>query len=163
MNETFSYLKILFPLSYFYDFVTTPLYIHYHEKGTLTGSRRGGEDGSTADYIEDSGATGPELPNSSLLFASEKIPLVDIIAIVGRIQNKDSLCDWKNLQSVKDSTLSTPVMWLPRKQFKENVRSSKFLGWPVDENGEPVGGRDLEAAEKRRISQKNAVIGDAGK
>lgn len=129
--------------------------------GTLSGKRRGGEEGSTAEYITDSGATGPEIPNSFLLFASEKIPLVDIIAIIGRIGNTDSIADWRNLPSTKDSSPTNPVMWLPRKMFKENVRSSKFLGWPVDENGEPIGGKELENAEKKRISQKNVVIGDA--
>jgi len=130
--------------------------------GTLSGTRRGGEEGSTAEYITDSGATGPEVPNSFFLFANEKIPLVDVIAVIGRIGNTDSLADWKNLPSTKDSSPTNPVMWLPRKMFKENIRSSKFLGWPVDSvSGEPIGGKELENAEKKRISQKNVVIGDA--
>jgi len=130
--------------------------------GTLSGKRRGGEEGSTSAYIESSGATGPSLPNSFLLFASERIPLVDIIAILGRIQNVDSIADWKNLASTKYDTTTTTLFWLPRSEFKENIRKAKFNGWPIDsQTGEPLGGKDLEMAEKKRVSQKNAVIGDA--
>ena len=52
--------------------------------GTLSGNRAGGDD--RLNYVADSGASGPALPGQALLFASEKIPLVDIIAIMGRIQ-----------------------------------------------------------------------------
>ena len=132
--------------------------------GTLAGKRRGGEEGSTAEYITDSGATGPSLPNSALLFASESIPLVDIIAIMGRITDVNSIADWKNLETAKLETAdpSKPILWLPRKTFKENIRKAKFKGWPTDPNtGLPVGGAELEAAEKARISKPNAIIGDA--
>lgn len=125
--------------------------------GTLSGSRRGGDEGN--DYVTDSGASGPPLPGQVLLFASEKVPLVDIIAIIGRIQSAEKLCDWRNLPS----TQSSPnVMWLPRDMYKENIRKAKFTGWPVDPaTGEPVGGRELEQAEKGRISKSGALIGDA--
>jgi len=132
--------------------------------GTLTGSRRGGEEGSDSEYITDSQATGPELPGSALLFASEKIPLVDVIAVIGRINDYGSVADWRNLPTTKIEAVNPdkPVMWLPRSLYKENIRKAKFNGWPVDpKTGEPVGGAELEAAEKRRISAKNAVIGDA--
>jgi len=71
--------------------------------------------------------SGPELPFSSLLFAAEKIPLVDIIAILGRIDGVNSIADWKNLPSTKMPNVSTtdPPKWLPRKAFKVNIRKAK--------------------------------------
>lgn len=136
--------------------------------GTLTGKRRGGEDaqeGETiADYVSDSGASGPALSGSALLFASEKIPLADIVAVVGRIKDKDSMADWRNLPSTKVENPvdpENPPMWLPRKMFKENIRKAKFLGWPTDKNGNPVGGEELAESEGARISKQGALIGDA--
>ena len=130
--------------------------------GTLQGKRSGGDD-ENATYIADSGASGPTLPGSALLFASETIPLVDVIAILGRIDSVDSIADWKNLPSTKiETTSSVPVMWCTRAIFKENIRKARFTGWPTDANtGEPVGGADLEKAEKGRISKKGVLIGDA--
>lgn len=131
--------------------------------GTLQGKRSGGDD-ANADYISDSGATGPTLPGAALLFASEDIPLVDIIAILGRIQSVDSIADWKNLPSTKieGASKTNPVMWCTRAIYKDNMRKAKFVGWPVDvKTGEPVGGAELEKAEKGRISKKGALIGDA--
>lgn len=125
--------------------------------GTLSGNRAGGDD--RTNYVADSAAAGPALPGQALLFASEEIPLVDIIAIMGRIQSYESIADWKKLPSTEQAA---NVMWLPRKQFKENIRNAKFNGWPVDpKTGEPVGGAELEKAEKARISKKGALIGDA--
>lgn len=95
--------------------------------GTLKGKRAGGDDGVI--YVEDSGAAGPALQGQALLFASEKIPLVDIIAIIGRIQDYNSIADWRNLKTTEQAA---NVMWLPRKEFKENIRNAKFIGWPVD-------------------------------
>jgi len=147
--------------------------------GTLQGKRRGGEMSaediaagkqsldptrSTAAYIESSGATGPTLPGSQFLFASEDVPLADVIAVVGRIGDVDTIADWRNLPSAKLPGIvdpNNPPMWLPRATFKANVRSSKFIGWPRDASGNPVGGAELEAAEKARLSKPNAVIGDA--
>jgi len=125
--------------------------------GTLGGKRAGGDDGS--NYVAESGASGPALPGQALLFASEKIPLVDIIAIMGRIKGYESIADWKNLPSTQQSA---NVFWLPRALYKENIRKRKFMGWPVDpQTGEPIGGAELEKAEKGRISKNNAEIGDA--
>jgi len=125
--------------------------------GTLSGKRSGGD--GRSNYVADSGASGPALPGQALIFASEKIPLVDIIAIMGRINGYGSIADWKNLPSTKQSA---NVFWLPRDLYKENVRNLKFLGWPVDpQTGEPIGGAELEKAEKARISKKNPEIGDA--
>eukprot|EP00592_Proboscia_alata_P007396 CAMPEP_0194357260 /NCGR_PEP_ID=MMETSP0174-20130528/4766_1 /TAXON_ID=216777 /ORGANISM="Proboscia alata, Strain PI-D3" /LENGTH=352 /DNA_ID=CAMNT_0039127199 /DNA_START=260 /DNA_END=1318 /DNA_ORIENTATION=- len=150
--------------------------------GTLSGKRRGGEDStdkslSINNYIESSGATGPTLPQSALMFPSEDIPLVDVIAVVGRLNDASGVCDWENLPSTKyvpskkytpaggidlRTADGNPIMWLPRAIFKENVRNSKFLGWPTDgRTGEPVGGSELEQLEKGRISKKGALIGDA--
>jgi len=132
--------------------------------GTLRGKRRGGEDTTSSPYISSSDAAGPPLPNSFLLFPSETIPLVDIIAIIGRIEDLNSIADWKNLDSVKlsNSTGSIPPMWLSRGEYKKNVRSAKWKGWPKDrKTGEPVGGRDLEREEGGRIGRANVVIGDA--
>lgn len=116
-------------------------------------------------YIESSGASGPELPNSALVFANEKIPLADVIAIVGRMANVDSVADWKNLPSTKldkISDTSNPPMWLPRATFKANIRAAKFGSWPVDpETGLPVGGEELVKAEGPRIKKNGALIGDA--
>jgi len=150
---------------------------------TLAGKRRGGEqDIDAADYnpktnmdptvldtklrayVESSGGTGAELSGSALLFPNERIPLVDIIAIMGRIQNVDSLCDWKNLPSAKLPNVSptNPPTWLPRAAFKVNMRKAKFTSWPVDPStGEPVGGSELKAVEEKRIKQSGALIGDA--
>ncbi len=70
---------------------------------------------------------GPELPFSSLLFAAEKIPLLDIIAILGRIDGVNSIADWKNLPSTKlpNVSIKDPPQWLPRKAFKVNIRKAK--------------------------------------
>eukprot|EP00546_Thalassionema_frauenfeldii_P006605 CAMPEP_0178910946 /NCGR_PEP_ID=MMETSP0786-20121207/9389_1 /TAXON_ID=186022 /ORGANISM="Thalassionema frauenfeldii, Strain CCMP 1798" /LENGTH=345 /DNA_ID=CAMNT_0020583273 /DNA_START=64 /DNA_END=1101 /DNA_ORIENTATION=- len=149
---------------------------------TLAGTRRGGEEEVPEDYdpktnfdptmmdtknrayVESSGASGPELPGSALLFPNERIPLVDVIAIIGRIQNVDSLADWANLPSTTWERVSTtnPPMWLPRATFKVNMRKAKFQSWPVDpKTGEPVGGEELKRAEEKRISKTGALIGDA--
>jgi len=116
-----------------------------------------------ADYVEDSGATGQDLPGSALLFPPERIPLSDIVAIVGRIGDVDSVADWSDLPSTKLPKVSQtkPPMWLPRATFKANIRKAKFLGWPVDGKGRPIGGEELEAAEEGRISKQGALIGDA--
>jgi hypothetical protein len=115
-------------------------------------------------YVEDSGATGPELPFASVLFASERVPLADIVAILGRIGDVNTLADWRNLPSTKmpNVSLTAPPMWLPRRAFKVNVRKANFLGWPNDpKTGLPVGGQELKAAEMARISKKDALIGDS--
>lgn len=115
-------------------------------------------------YVEASGATGPELQGSAFLFAKEKIPLVDIIAVIGRIGSVEDLADWRNLPSTKrlGSVGPEPPMWLPRRTYKVNMRKAKWLGWPVDpKTGEPIGGAELKKAEEGRISKKGALIGDA--
>lgn len=121
--------------------------------------------GQKVAYIEDSGAGGPKLPNSAAIFASEKIPLVDVLAIVGRIDGVDSIADWKNLPSTKVEGLSNPdnaPMWLPRATFKANIRKAKFRSWPNDPStGLPVGGEDLKRSEQSRVSKQGALIGDS--
>jgi len=131
--------------------------------GTLRGKRRGGEDMSVSDYIPTSNASGPPLPNSFLLFPSEEIPLVDILAILGRIDDVNSIADWRNLDTAKMVGVDNvnPPMWLPRGDFKKNVRSAKWKGWPTDKSGEPVGGKELEKEEGKRIGKVGVVIGDA--
>jgi len=130
--------------------------------GTLTGKRRGGEENTEkGDYISESGASGGDLPGAGLIFASERIPLVDIIAIMGRIKDKDSIADWNNLDSTKLESIN-PIMWLPRSEFKKNIRAAKFKEWPTDAlTGDPIGGKELEKAERKRISTSKALIGDA--
>uniref|UniRef100_A0A448Z925 Uncharacterized protein n=1 Tax=Pseudo-nitzschia multistriata TaxID=183589 RepID=A0A448Z925_9STRA len=117
------------------------------------------------EYVLDSGATGPELPSSQLLFASDKIPVADIVAVLGRIEATESIVDWRNLPSATRGTVTPgaePPMWLPRKAFKVLIRKSKFLGWPTDpKTGLPVGGEELKQSEEKRISKKDAIIGDA--
>lgn len=144
--------------------------------GTLSGARKDQNAGNPETnldptlaeiktYIESSGATGPNLPNSGLIFASEDIPVADIIAITGRMSNVDDVADWRNLPSAKLDNLSNPdnpPMWLPRATFKANIRKAKFKGWPEDPNtGVPVGGAELKKAEEARIKRNGVVIGDA--
>jgi len=150
--------------------------------GTIAGTRRGGDpdddDGQPSatsldpyrrkgipktPYITNSQAQGPPVPLSSLLFSKEDIPLVDVIAVVGRLPSLDAVADWKNLPSttLPNVNKNNPPMWLPRATFKQNVRNAKFVGWPVDSKGQPVGGQALKDAEEARIRQKGAVFGDA--
>jgi hypothetical protein len=117
-------------------------------------------------YVIDSGASGPSLPKQRLLFAADKIPLVDIIAVLGRISDTNSIVEWKNLPSATRSgtvaNSANPPMWLPRNAFKVLIRQAKFVAWPNDpKTGEPVGGKDLKQAELSRISKANVQIGDA--
>lgn len=117
------------------------------------------------EYVIDSGATGPELPSSQLLFATDKIPVADVVAILGRIDGKDSIVNWRDLPSTTRGNITPgvdPPMWLPRKAFKVQIRKMKFLGWPNDpKTGLPVGGEELKRSEEKRIAKKDAVIGDA--
>ena len=117
------------------------------------------------EYVIDSGATGPELPSSQFLFAADAIPIADIVAVLGRIEDKDSLANWRSLPSATRGTVTPgqdPPMWLPRKAFKVQVRKNRFLGWPNDpKTGLPVGGEELKRAEEKRIAKKDALIGDA--
>lgn len=112
-------------------------------------------------YVSDSGAQGPDLPSASLLFAADRIPLSDVVAVLGRIKDKNSIADWGNLPSAKLPNVSAknPPMWLPRKAFKVNIRKAKFLGWPTDpKTGLPLGGQELKEAEMARISKKDVEI-----
>jgi hypothetical protein len=150
--------------------------------GTISGTRRGGDpnddDGQPSatsldpykrkgirksPYVTNSDASGPALPLAGLLFAKETISLVDIVAVVGRLPNLDAVADWENLPSTTLPGVSqtNPPMWLPRSTFKQNVRNAAFAGWPLDSEGQPVGGQDLKEQEEKRISKKNAVFGDA--
>jgi len=116
-------------------------------------------------YISSSGASGPTLPNSALIFATEDIPLADIIAISGRISNVNAVADWRNLPSTKVPGLvdvENPPMWLPRATFKANIRAAKFKSWPTNpDTGLPVGGEVLKKAEEPRVKKNEALIGDA--
>jgi len=116
-----------------------------------------------ADYIENSGAAGPALPGAALLLPPERIPLADIVAVVGRLDGVGSVADWADLPSTRQPKVraSNPPMWLPRATFKANIRKARFLGWPDDASGRPVGGEELRSAEERRISKSGALIGDA--
>lgn len=117
------------------------------------------------EYVIDSGATGPELPSSQFLFVADAIPVADIVAVLGRIKDKDSLANWRDLPSTTRGTVTPgrdPPMWLPRKAFKVQIRKNKFLGWPNDpKTGLPVGGEELKRAEEKRVSKKDVLIGDA--
>jgi hypothetical protein len=115
-------------------------------------------------YVMDSGATGPPLPNQRFLFAADDIPLVDVIAVLGRIPDTESIVDWRNLPSAtrKGTTGSNPPMWLPRNAFKVLMRQAKFVAWPDDpKTGLPVGGEALKRQELKRISKQGALMGDA--
>ena len=117
------------------------------------------------EYVIDSGATGPELPNSQFLFAADPIPVADIVAVLGRIEDKDSLTNWRDLPSTKRGKVTPgydPPMWLPRAAFKVQIRKNRFLGWPNNPTtGLPVGGEELKRAEEKRVARKDALIGDA--
>ena len=83
---------------------------------------------------------------------------------LGRIENEDSIADWKNLPSTKmpNVSLTNPPMWLPRRAFKVAIRKGKFLGWPNDpKTGEPLGGQDLKAQYLSAVSKKEVLIPDA--
>ncbi len=115
-------------------------------------------------YVTDSGASGPEIPNKAFLFAADRIPVADVVAVLGRIQSVESIADWRNLPSTRRGEVvgSSPPMWLPRKAFKVNIRKAPWIGWPTDpKTGLPVGGEELKRAEEKRVSKKDAVIGDA--
>jgi len=113
-------------------------------------------------YIEDSGASGPNLSVSTLLYAAEDVKIADVVAVIGRIKNADSLADWNNLPSTRQPGVSsTPPTWLPRNAFKVNIRKAKWGGWPTDASGAPVGGEDLKQAEEKRIKKNGADISDA--
>lgn len=116
-------------------------------------------------YVYDSGASGPDLPQSELLFSADRIPLVDVIAVLGRIQSTPQLVDWRNLPSAKRGQVantSNPPMWLPRQAFKVLIRRAPWNGWPVDPTtGEPVGGTELQKREEPRLRKKDVMIGDA--
>ncbi len=116
-----------------------------------------------SEFVSESVASGPDLPVSPLLF-SKTIKLADVCAIIGRIQNVDSLCKWSDLPSTKVEGLavpSNPPMWLPRQTFKSNLRKAKFGSWPIDSNGDPIGGNELRDTELKRISSNKVVIPDA--
>uniref|UniRef100_A0A6T8H6Q2 Uncharacterized protein n=1 Tax=Proboscia inermis TaxID=420281 RepID=A0A6T8H6Q2_9STRA len=121
--------------------------------------------GKIGEYIESSGASGPLLPGSQFIFGkSADIPLADVVAVVGRIKDVNSIADWENLPSTKLEGVSetNPPMWLPRATFKANVRKAKFQQWPQDaKTGEPVGGVELEQSEGARIKKNGALISDA--
>lgn len=115
-------------------------------------------------YVIDSGASGPSLPQQQWLFAADEIPLADIVAVLGRIPSTESIVDWRNLPSAtrKGTSTTNPPMWLPRNAFKVLIRQAKFVGWPNDpKTGKPIGGEELKRAELPRISKSTAQIGDA--
>lgn len=130
--------------------------------GTMSGERAGGDD-PNSDKVYTS-STGPALPQSKLLFAKDEINLVDVVAIVGRIKDTASIADWANLPSTKGDNLSNPSnppMWLPRGEFKKNIRKAKFTGWPTDPStGAPVGGAELEKAQRKQIGAAGYPIPD---
>lgn len=132
---------------------------------TIKGERSGGDNEGATRIMSSTTTGGPELKNSGLLFANDKIKLVDIVAVVGRISNTESIADWRNLPSAKADNLvnpDNPPMWLPRGMFKENIRKARFQGWPTDsQTGEAVGGSELEKEFLRTISNKNYEIPDA--
>ena len=103
------------------------------------------------------------MPFSFLLLQSDDVLLTDVIAIIGRLTDDvHSVANWKNLPSAKLEYAISPILWLPRATFKQNIRKAKFRGWPKDpKTGKPVGGEALRDAEKARISKSNAIIPDA--
>jgi len=132
--------------------------------GTILGQRAGGDDDSVAKVSTSASSVSPDIPNSKLLFAREPVKLADVVAIVGRIRDVQSVADWKNLPSAKRDNLvdpENPPMWLPRGMFKDNIRNAKFVGWPVDPNtGEVVGGIELKSEFEREVSKKSYPIPD---
>ena len=156
-------------------------YDNYDPKNTFDPTMGDPKNQPYREYVLESGASGPVLDKSQLLFAADPIPLVDIVAVLGRIRPQDSnkqdgtaatvaaaatarICNWPELPSATRGAFSgsEPPMWLPRKAFKVLIRRQKFTGWPLDTNtGLPLGGTDLQRAEESRIAKADAVIGDA--
>lgn len=109
-----------------------------------------------------SSASGPTIP---VLLASDKVPLVEVIAVIGRIADVNSLADWRNLPSTKVPNAidpNNPPMWLPRATFKENMRKARFLSWPLDpKTNLPIGGEELKKEYEPLLKSNKLPIGDA--
>jgi len=127
---------------------------------TLSG-KRVDDDGNEIIRIKSS-AAGPMLP---ILLANDKVPLVEVIAVIGRITNVDSLADWRNLPSTKVPNAidpNNPPMWLPRATFKDNMRKARFTSWPSDpKTDKPVGGEELKNEYEKLLKSNKLPIGDA--
>ncbi|CAM9834783.1 unnamed protein product [Ectocarpus fasciculatus] len=99
------------------------------------------------------------ISNQSLLLYKDPIKLLDIVNIVGRFQTFD------DVQNKKGGVMSD---YLFRNTFKENLRRSKFKGWPAGPDGQPAlkdaFGGDVKAVTrtmaKRELSESamNAVF-----
>uniref|UniRef100_A0A7S1BLB2 Uncharacterized protein n=1 Tax=Corethron hystrix TaxID=216773 RepID=A0A7S1BLB2_9STRA len=114
-------------------------------------------------YVSDSGASGPTLSCSPLLFSGEPVKLVDVLAVIGRISDVNDVARWSDLPSTKLPNVSSnnPPQWLPRNTYKVNIRAAKWRGWPVNADGSPIGGGELQRSEEKRLRQKGAEISDA--
>eukprot|EP00903_Cladosiphon_okamuranus_P008370 g8048.t1 len=71
------------------------------------------------------------ISNQGLLLYKDSIKLVDIVNIVGRFQTFD------DVQTKKKDT-GKMSDYLFRDTFKENLRRSKFKGWPNGPDGQPA-------------------------
>jgi len=114
-------------------------------------------------FVSSDDVPGPSVTGSAFMFQNGDVKLSDIIAVIGRIPDLESVADWRNLPSTKrmGTVGTTPPMWLPRAAFKVNMRKAPFKGWPVDQNGVPIGGEDFKREQEKRISQKGYMISDA--
>jgi len=132
--------------------------------GQALSGKRVDDDGNEIVAVP-STAEGPALPFSTLLLAADKVPLIEVVAIIGRISNVDSLADWKNLPSTKVPNAidpNNPPMWLPRSTYKENIRKARFQSWPLDpKTSKPIGGEELKKEYESSLKSNKFVIGDA--
>ncbi|CAN0159213.1 unnamed protein product [Pylaiella littoralis] len=70
------------------------------------------------------------ISNQGLLLYKDPVKLLDVINIVGRFQTFDEVQNKKKGGNMSD--------YLFRPAFKENLRKSKFKGWPKGPDGEPA-------------------------
>eukprot|EP00752_Nemacystus_decipiens_P012102 g10727.t1 len=70
------------------------------------------------------------ISNQGLLLYKDPIKLLDVVNIVGRFQTFDDVQNKKDTGKMSD--------YLFRETFKENLRRSKFKGWPNGPDGQPA-------------------------
>ena len=115
-------------------------------QATVTTAR---EMSSRCDSSVESCGEGPVLPSSALLAYGQPLTLLDIVAVVGRIESMKDLRFPADVarENGESRTLRGMQTWHNRTSFKEVLRKASWKNWPIDAaTGEPCGG--LELAER---------------